>query len=398
MNDPQGKEGVYNLMGAMLREGTSGLSADELAEAFADQGNSVSPTGFTTIVRNLDRSLELMGDMIMHPSFPQAALDRQRANTIANIQRAKDQPGFVGQRIFDAVVYGPGHPYERGATEQSLASITRDDIVHFHDAYVRPQNVRLVIVGDVTPASVMPRVERAFGKWARGGTTVAYNVPAAKPAGKTTIYLFDRPNSPQSVVTMGQMGPSRSDADYYALDLMNTVFGQLSGSRLNQNLREKHAFTYGANAFWQWRRAPEASTFIGSSSIVAPKTDSAVVEWIHELRGIRGERPVTDKELDFARTNRVASLPATLESNDQVANALVNILQNNLPPDYYEQYAKRVSALTSADISRAAAKVIDPDNTVIVIVGDRKVIEPGLRAANIGPIVIVDERGLPVGP
>jgi zinc protease len=395
--DPVGKEGLSGLMTGMLREGTATMTADQLAEAFADLGNSVNPTGFTTITRNIDRSLELMGDMLMHPAFPQPAIDRQKANTITNIQRAKDQPLFVAQRLFTTILYGPGHPYQRAATEQSLGSLTRDDLVHFHAEYARPQNVRLVIVGDVTPAFVMPKIERAFGTWEKGGTTVTYEIPPPKPAAKTTIYLYDRPNSPQSVVTVGQIGPTRSTDDFYALDVMNTVFGQLSGSRLNQNLREKHAYTYGANSFWTWRRSPEVSTFTASSSIVAAKTDSAVIEWMKELRGIRGEQPVSETELDFARTNRVAGLPASLESNDQVAGAVTTILQSNLPPDYYQQYVRRVSAITAADIAAAAAKYIDPDNTVIVIVGDRKVIEAGLRAANVAPIVIVDENGKVIG-
>ena len=391
--DPQGKEGLFQLVGAMLREGTTSMTADQLAEAFADLGNAVNPGGFTTITRNLDRSLELMGEMLMRPAFPQAALDRQKANLAANLQRAREQPAFVAQRILSGVLYGVGHPYERGATERSVASITRDDLVSFHDAYIRPQNAKLVIVGDVTAASVIPRVERALGGWAKGGTTVAYEIPPPKGAGKTTIYLFDRPNSPQSVVTMGQLGPSRSTDDFYALEVMNTVLGQLSGSRLSQNLRERHAYTYGINSIWQWRRAPEVATFSGGSSVVAAKTDSAVMEWVKELRGIRGERPVTERELDFARTNRVAGLPAAMESNDQVADAVANILRNNLPADYYQQYVRRVSAITGADVATVATKYIDPENTAIVIVGDRKVIEPGLRAANVAPIVIVDENG-----
>jgi predicted Zn-dependent peptidase len=396
--DPAGKEGLYQLMSAMLREGTASMTADQLAEAFADLGNSVNPTGFTTITRNLDRSLELLGDMIMHPAFPQPAIDRQKANTVTTLQRLKEQPQFVAQRLFSTILYGEGHPYQRAATEQSVGSLTRDDLVEFHDEYVRPQNVRLVVVGDITPAYLMPRIEHAFGKWEKGGTTVSYQVPPPKPASKTTIYLYDRPNSPQSVVTIGQIGPSRSSDDFYALEVMNTVFGQLSGSRLSQNLREKHAYTYGANSFWQWRRSPEVATFIGSSSIVAPKTDSALIEWLGELRGIRGERPVTDKELDFARTNRIAGLPATLESDDQIANAVAfTILQNNLPPDYYQQYVRRLSTISAADVSAAASKYIEPDSTTIVIVGDRKVIEPGLRAANVAPIVIVDENGKPIG-
>ena len=240
----------------------------------------------------------------------------------------------------------------------------------FHRAYVRPQNVKLVIVGDVTAAIVLPRVERALGKWERGRTTVSYEVPPPKGAGKTTIYLFDRPNSPQSVVTIRHMGPSRTSDDFHALEVMNTVLGQLSGSRLSQSLREKRAFTYGINSAWQWRRAPEPATFISGSSVVAAKTDSAVLEWVQELRGIRGERPVTDRELDFARTDRVAGLPASMESNDQVAEAEANLPRNNLPADYYQQYVRRVSAITGADVAAVATKYVDPENLAIVIVDE----------------------------
>src|SRR5207253_2752592 len=134
-------------------EGTATMTADQLAEAFAELGNQVTPTSFTTIDKNVDRSLELMADMLMHPAFPQAALDRQKATIVANLSRAKDQPAFVAQRVMANVLYGAGHPYERSSTEQSLSSITRDDLVRFHSQYLRPENVRFVVAGDVTPAT-----------------------------------------------------------------------------------------------------------------------------------------------------------------------------------------------------------------------------------------------------
>jgi zinc protease len=127
--------------------------------------------------------------------------------------------------------------------------------------------------------------------------------------------------------------------------------------------------------------------------VVAPKTDSAVIEWLRELNGIRGARSVTDGELQFARTNRMAGLPASLESNDQVADAVANIIRNNLPWDYDQRYVQRVSAVSGSDIASVATKYVDPENLAIVIIGDRKVIEAGLRAANVAPIVIVDENG-----
>ncbi len=391
--DPVGKEGVYQLLMTMLREGTTTVTADQLAETFADLGNTVSPTGFTTITRNVPRSLELMGDMLMHPALPQVAFDRQKANLVTSLQRAKDQPSNLANRIMARVLYGSGHPYERLASEQSVAAITRDNLVSFHSQYLRPQNVKLVVVGDVRTAPMMAQLERVFGAWERGGAKAALDVPQPKSVATTTIYLYDRPNSPQSTVMIGRIGPTRATPDFYALETMSTVLGALSGSRLNQTLRERRAFTYGVRDTIQWRRAPEPSTFAGSSDIVATKIDSALALWIQELRDIRSTRPPTEAEMEFARTNRVAGLPRQLDPIDALATRLAAMLDSNLPFDFYEQYIARISKLSAGDVTAAAKRYLDPEHLAIVVIGDRKQIEPTLRAANIAPIVFVDENG-----
>jgi zinc protease len=395
--EPADKAGLANLVNAMLTEGTTSRSADQLAEAFADLGNTVSAQGFTTITRNLDRSLELMGDMLMHPAFPEAALARNKANTVATLRRLREQPSFLAEGVFSAVLYGRGHPYARFASEQTVGAITRADLVSFHSDWFRPQNVKLVVVGDVTPADAVARLERAFGAWPAGGKTAVFDLPAPPRPAATTIYLLDRPNSPQSTVLMGQVGPSRDTPDYYALETMNTVFGGLSGSRLNGNLREAHAYTYGANSAVQWRRVPQVSTLRGQSDIVAAKTDSAIVEWMRELRGIRGERAVTPAELDFARNNRTAGLPQRFETVSQVALEVAGLLNSGVPADFFNSYAQNIMRLSASDLSAVAAKYIDPEHTAIVVVGDRRVIEPGLRALNLAPVVVVDENGSPAG-
>jgi len=393
--EPAEKAGLAQLVNTMLSEGTTTRSADQLAEAFADLGNQVTPQGFTTITRNLDRSLELMGDLLMHPAFPEAALTRTKANTVAQLRRLREQPSFLADHLFNSVLFGAAHPYARVASEQTVGGITRGDLVAYHSDWFRPQNVKLVVVGDVTPDAAVRSVERVFGAWAAGGKTARYDVPAPRPAAATTIYLLDRPNSPQSTVLVGQAGPSRDTPDYYALETMNTVFGGLSGSRLNGNLREKHAFTYGAFAGLQWRRVPQVSTIRGQSDVVAAKTDSAIAEWIGELRGIRGEQPVTPAELDFAKTNRTAGLPLRFETVTQVAQEVANLLASAVPVDFWNGYAQNIGRLTGPELSAVATKYLDPQQSVIVVVGDRRVIEPGLRALNL-PVQVVDENGSPV--
>ncbi|HVG44753.1 MAG TPA: pitrilysin family protein [Longimicrobium sp.] len=389
------KAGLSQLVNQMLSEGTTTRTADQLAEAFADLGNQVTPQGFTTITRNLDRSLELMGDMLMRPSFPDPALARIKANTAAQLRRLREQPGFLADHLFNSVLFGAAHPYARVPSEQTVGGIARADLVAFHSDWFRPQNVKLVVVGDVTPDAAVRSLERVFGAWPAGGRTAAYDVPAPRPQAPTTIYLLDRPNSPQSTVIVGQVGPPRDTPDYFALETMNTVYGGLSGSRLNSNLREKHAFTYGANSGLQWRRVPQVSTLRGQSDIVAAKTDSAIVEWLGELRGIRGESPVLPAELEFAKNNRTAGLPLRFETVTQVAQEVAGLLQSGVPLTFYDTYAQSIGRLSGADLSTVATKYLDPRQSVIVVVGDRRVVEAGLRALNM-PLVVVDENGAPV--
>jgi zinc protease len=391
--DPIGKEGVWQLVTAMLREGTATMSADQLAQAVADLGATILPTGFTTITRHFPRSVELMADMVMRPAFPQAAFDRQKANLVTTLQRAKDQPSALATRVLSRVLYGAGHPFERAATEQSVAAITRDDLLTHHMQYLRPENVKLVVAGDVRTGSVMALLERTFGTWQTGGTRPPSTAPIPKNVATTTIYLLDRPNSPQSTVLVGRIGPPRSTPDFHAIEALNTVFGALSGSRLNVNLRERRAFTYSARDSIVWRRGTEPSTWIGAADIVAAKTDSALTLWLTELTDIRGGRPPTAEELEFAKTNRVAGMPRLFESIDGLASRIAGLLDSSLPLDFYEQYIARISRLTTADLAMAARRHVDPDHLAIVVVGVRRRIEPGLRAAIIAPIVIVDDVG-----
>ncbi len=393
--DPTGKSGVASLTATMLAEGTTTRTADQLAEAFADLGNSVSPNGFTTVTANVDSSLALLADMLLHPAFPAASLERLRQNNLANIKRLRDNPQYLARRVQSNVLWGTGHPYERVVSEQSLGAITRDDLVAFHGKYYRPQNVKFVVSGDITPAAAIAKLEKAFGKWPAGGFKARYTIPAAKSATAGTVYLYDRPNSPQSILLVSAVGPERTSPDYYAIDLMNTALGGAFSSRLNLNLREKRGFTYGASTGFQYRLPPQPGEFIASSAVTAAKTDSALLEMMREVREIRGTRPLTAEELAFAKSSETKSLPLGFETIDQIASAGVNILRDGLPADYYNTISTKLRAVTLAQANAAAKKYVDPSRLVIVVIGDRKEIEAALRAAKVGPVVVVDESGVP---
>jgi predicted Zn-dependent peptidase len=286
--------------------------------------------------------------------------------------------------------------YVRTSTPQSIASITRDDALAFHSRYYVPSEVTLIVVGDVRAADLVPRVERIFGGWKAGGERPTYPSPAVKPLGPTAIYLIDRTPSQQSYAYVGHMGPSRATPDFFALETLGAVLGSVSGSRLTRALREQHAFTYNVAGGFTWRRAPGASGMYASSAVITAKTDSAIGAWIKELKDIRTTRPPTAAEMDFARNNLVQRIILGTETLDGVADVVSILVRDRLPLDFYDSYATRIPALRAEDVSAAATKYLDPDHMVIVIVGERKVIEPLLRAANLAPVVVMDENGKPV--
>jgi zinc protease len=394
--DPEGREGLFTLDTLMLREGTEARSAEQLSDAFDAIGVAPSPTSVTVLRRDAGQALLLIADLLIHPAFPQASLDRIGVNLAASVERNRGTPAATARRIFAATLFGAGHPFARAMSAASIAAATRNDLVQIHARYVRPQNATLVVVGDASTSDVFALAERAFGGWERGGEHVPATGQALPAPEPTTIYIVDRPGAAQSTMFVGQAGPPRTVADAAALETMGAVLGGQSGSRLGQNLRERNHYTYGALANVVWRRLTEPSGIYGSSNVERAKTDSALTQWLAELRDIRGSRPPTEREMEFARNGLVASLPAQIETIDLTANRLAQMVRDGLPFDFYDRFAAEVLSMTPEAVVAAAVKYVDPAHTAIVIVGDRARIEAGLAAARIGPIVRVDTGGKPL--
>lgn len=387
--DPEGKTGLSSIVPSMLSEGTVRHTADQLSDEFAKLGNSVSPFGFYTITANVDRSLELMAEQLFEPAFPEASLERIKSSTIAQLSRSLENPSYLASRVFNNVLYGKDHPYSRSATETTISSISRDDVVNFFNAYYRPPNVKFVIGGDISADEAVARLNAIFGKWEAGQPG---RVIPEEPHGvdSTVIYLFDRPNSPQSVIRVGFPGPRRNTPDYYALELLNKTFGGAFTSRLNLNLRELHQYSYGAGSRFVYRKMPEVGEFFATSSVVSSKTDSALIEFVKELRGVSGEHPITADEFEFAQAQAINVLPLQFETVRDRVDAIAGLVRNDLPLDYYNGLVQSYNAVTLQDVLRVSKEYIKPDKVVIVVVGDRKQIEQSIRDANIAPIVVVE--------
>jgi zinc protease len=194
-------------------------------------------------------------------------------------------------------------------------------------------------------------------------------------------------------VFIGQTSPSRAAPDFHALEAMGALFGGPTGSRLTMALRERRPLTYAISHYPVWRRLNDPAGTFGSSNVDAVKTDSAVAVWFGELKGLVGARPITDGELAFARAATAGGLLTRIETIDEVANRLNLVARDGLPTTYYDDYWRGINRVTVAEVSAAARRVIDPAHTAIVVVGDRKLVEGGLRALGIAPVVIVDSEG-----
>ena len=391
--DPDGKSALSEITAQMLSEGTATMTADQLAEVAADIGTPVSPLFFYTLNQNADRALALMADQLQRPAFPQTALDRIKVTRIAALRRAKSDPAYLAGRVFSSVAYGPGHSYERTATEQTVNAITREDVVAFHNDYYRPQNISFVVGGDITVDAAVAKLESAFGNWTAGGKPAAPSVPSPRGVDSLRIYLHDVPGSAQTLIQINAIGPARDTPDFFALRLVNAALGGGNFSRLNTNLREKRGFTYQIASVLQYRRKPQTGQFTATARVETAKTDSAVFEFVREVRDIGSTRPVALDELTFVRNNQTGTLAREFETVTQKVNAVVTLLNEELPLNYYSTIAANLATVTVEHMHAAAARHLDATRMVVVLVGDRKTIEGPVRRLGIAPVIVVDETG-----
>jgi predicted Zn-dependent peptidase len=401
--EPTGRRGLANMTSQMLTEGTTTKNGDQLSDALQLLGTFVSTNiggeegsiGFVSTAKNFDPTLAILSDMMLNSVFPAEALERLRGRTLVNLTQAKDQPTVVGAQVFAKILYGDAHPYGQRATEASVKAITRDDVVAFQKAYFQPGRAIITVVGDVSALKVKATVTKALAAWTKAGDKPTFDYPKTPALQPATIYLVDKPGAAQSVVNIGLPGPPRNTPDYFALQVMNQILGGQFQSRLNANIREQKGYSYGVNSGFAYGKGPGA--FRAGGSIFSAKTDAALIEFMKELKGIEGERPITDEEIKTAKESLIQGLPQRFASVSAISNTITALTVQNLPDDYYQNYATNVSAVTKDDLLRVAKQYIDLAHLAIVIVGDRASVEGPLKATGIAPITVLDIDGNPAG-
>ena len=393
--DPRGKYGLANLTAEMLDEGAGTRNALQIADAVDFLGASLSTSTTSDAsyvelhvpVARLGDALPIMADVALRPTFPEEELKRVREDLLTSLIQAEDDPESLIQFAFPRLVYGSQHRYGTLTigTAASVKGFTVTDMRQFHSRNYAPANAALIVTGDITAANAVARLETAFGAW-KGTAPAAAPIAAAAQLTTRQVDLIDKPDAAQSQIRIGWVGVPRSTPDYFALRVLNTILGGSFTSRLNQNLREEHGYAYGASSTFDMRRG--AGPFYAAAGVQSDKTAEALTEFFKELEAIR--KPIPLEEVEKAKNYVALLLPRNFETTESLAGSLATMFVYDLPADYFATFTQRIRSVTPADVQRAAERYIQPDKFAVVVVGDRKVIEPGIKALNLGPLKIVD--------
>ncbi len=395
-DDPAGKFGVASLAAGMLEEGAGSRSALEIADAVdflgADLGTGAgfdaSAVRLHVPVARLGDALPIMADVSERPTFPNDELERVRQQRLTSLLQARDDPATIASVAFSRILYGPTHRYGTMTfgTASTIKAFTPDDLRRFYMSTFRPDNAALVVVGDVRTDAVMPLLESSFGGWKPQAAAAprAALPPVSEPV-KRTVYLIDKPGAAQSQIRIGWIGVPRSTPDFFPIQVMNTILGGSFTSRLNENLREKHGYAYGAGSGFDMRLS--AGPFVASAGVQSDKTAESLKEFFNELNGIL--KPVPAEELTRAKNYIAYRYPGGFETTGEMSRQLENLLVYHLPDNYFATYVQNIEAVTAADVQRVAQKYIQPDRFAVVVVGDLKTIEAPVRALNLGDVKIL---------
>jgi zinc protease len=372
--DPPDKPGVANLVAELLPQGTTTRAAPQISEAIEFVGGSLSVSAaheLTTISlsvlsKDLDVGLDLLADILLNPLFSPADVQRKIQEVLAGIKRDQEDPGTVSWQAFLALVYGAhpfGHPVE--GTEVSVPTITRDDLVRFHEAYYRPNKAIIAVVGDVSIGDLKRRLEARLGAWTPGGSALTQpSLPARLT--KRIVRTIQR-DVTQANITLGHLGVTRENPDYYAIQVMNYLLGGGFNSYLVSKIREENGWAYDVgSAFSPGKYAGEFSVSMQTKNEVA---EQAIEAALAEIRRIR-DQPVGEQQLTDARAYLTGSFPLRLDTSKKIANILASVEYYGLGLDYVDRYPSLINSVTAADVQRVAQKYLDPDRFALAVVAD----------------------------
>ncbi|MFD1215891.1 M16 family metallopeptidase [Microbulbifer celer] len=405
--DQGAKLGTSSYAMSMMKEGTTHLSALEIAareemlgaRIDTDAGLDTASVSLNALTSNLDDSIDLFTDVLLNPAFSDEEIERKRSRWIAGIQQEKTKPVQMALRNIPPLLYGADHaysiPFTGSGTEDSIASLTRDDLVNYHQTWLRPDNATLIVAGDITMPQLMEKLEKNFADWrAPQAAKPVKNLTEVALPEKSSVYLIDKPGAEQSIIIGGLLAPSEKIAEREALHMMNDILGGTFTARINMNLREDKHWAYGAYSFFTGAKGQQP--LLVYAPVQTDKTSESLAELQKELRGYIGSAPAKASELQKLKDKRINELPGRFETIDAVAGALSSLVTYERPLDYMNGYADEVRNIDLQQVHELAKQTIKPDRFVWVIVGDKEKIAGGVEKLGIGNLTELDADGKPL--
>lgn len=387
--DPAQAQGTQAFTLAMLKEGTASRNSIEIAEAQERLGASISVgasldrtnISLYALTPNLAPSLDLLSDIILHPSFDAKELERVRAGLLASIAQERTDPRGLARRAFFPALYGSNHPYGIGSSGSGdpavVAKLSRDDLAAFHRKWLRADTAEIFAVGDVTLADLKAHLEARFGAW-----PMTRDMPGRKdfsatpPAPRPRIILVDRPQSPQSMIYAGMVLKGKGSDDMLDLISANDILGGGMLARINVDLRETKGWSYGAWSLID--RNEQNVAYIVVAPVQADRTGDSIAAIQQNISDFLGPKGITPQELDRTVNGSIRELPGGYETSGAVLSQMQRDALFGRPFDYVEGLAARYRGQTAATLDAAARAAIDPNKMIWVVVGDKSIVMPEL--------------------
>lgn len=401
LRDPEGMPGVADATAALIRQGTTTRGARQITDALSELGASINfgaggggggrggfggggagGTGTISVSafsENFDQALDILADILLHPTFPQQEFDRWKSRERINIEQGRTNPTGLGNEMLLKVLYPDARQNTR-PTEESLSKMKREDLVAHYQKYYVPSGGWAGLTGEITPEQAVAKLEKALGAW-KGGPVPDLKLAVNPPLKDKKVYFVSRPDSKQTVLLIANRAIERTNPDYIACLVMNQVLGSGAASRLFRIIREEKGYTYGISSSFSATKVMQH--FSVSTSVRTEVTEPALADTLKELREIR-ETAVPKDELEAAKRAIVGSMAMSLESPANVLNRWMQQREYGLPIDYWDTYPARVMAITAADVQRVARKYVPYDNAQIIAVGDGAKIKDLLK--KFGPV------------
>lgn len=392
--EPGPHAGIARLTSAALGAGTGSYDEETLAweleslgvELDTSAGWDAASVGITVHADRLDPAMALLAEIVRRPAFPAGPVERIRDEQLADILQRAKEPRALAADAAARFIFDDAVPYGRPilGREDTVRGLDPDTLRAFHEARYRAGSAAILVTGAIDPDRAREVVEHHFGDW-RGEPAADTDFEVRPRVQETNVFIVHRPGAVQSEIRMGHVGVDRHHADYFPLVVMNTILGGSFTSRLNMSLREKHGFTYGARTSFAFRRRPGPFTL--DVAVASDVTAPAIAEALREIEQLRSDGP-TAEEMDSARDYLRGVMPLNLQTTDQLASRLSELVIYHLPDDYLDTLRDHIAAVSGDDVHRVAAEQVRPDRLAIVIVGDAEQIEAPIRDLDLGPVEI----------